>query len=406
MTNFDHLFSSYAIRLNSPTFNRPVDLSNKLKIISFAGGLPDPSVFPVNEIAEISQLVLQTNKTKSLQYSQSEGALSLRENLQVFMKEDGVSINADQLMITTSSKQGLDILSRLFINPNDIVFTEKTTYTGAIQVFKSYAAEICGVPMDGDGIDTEQLERMIKKYVQQRRSIKFIYIIPDFQNPTGITLSLERRKRIIQIAERYNLILIEDSPYRQLRYEGVSQPSLIELDSDRVISINSFSKILAPGFRIGWIAGPKHLIKKAILAKRLIDICAPPLNQCILSEFLKRGSLQSHLKKLISGYKIKRDLMLECLAKDLRCIEGVNWARPHGGMYIWLVLPNFISCKHMLQEATQQGISYIPGNKFDPKETSFNAMRLCFSMQQTDQIVEGITILSKIIKSNIVRNVI
>jgi 2-aminoadipate transaminase len=255
-----------------------------------------------------------------------------------------------------------------------------------------------GVELDELGISTTALEREIKRLGDQCKRPKFIYVVPDFQNPSGITLNLERRKQLIEIAEKYDLIIIEDSPYRQLRFEGEAPPPLISLNSERVIALYSFSKILLPGFRLGWMAGPHDLIQKLIIAKQAVDLCAPPFNQSILSEFIKRGHLDTQIEKIKGAYKEKCDFMLKQLDTHLEGVPGVSWTRPEGGLFLWVTLPDNMDSAEMFLEAVEKKVAYVMGSSFDPDGMDKRTLRLNFSFASMEQIETGIQRLAEVIK--------
>jgi 2-aminoadipate transaminase len=292
VVNYEPFFSNIAKGMKRSEIRELLKLTAKPGIISFAGGLPAPDLFPVEEIKEMSRIVMEREGKTALQYGPTEGDNRLREELAKMMQKDGVDITSNHLLIVTSSQQGLDLVGKIFVDPGDVVMTSRPTYVGAIQAFHSYGAKMVGIEQDQEGTQTAQLEAEIEKLAAKGVKPKFIYEIPDFQNPSGITMSLKRRKELLRIAEKHDLIIVEDSPYRQLRFEGKAEPSLIGMNAERVLSLFTFSKILLPGFRLGWMAGPNDLIQKAVTAKQSVDLCSPPFNQAILFEYLNRGLLE------------------------------------------------------------------------------------------------------------------
>jgi 2-aminoadipate transaminase len=300
--------------------------------------------------------------------------------------------------VITSSQQGLDLVGKVFVDPGDIVLCGKPTYVGAIQAFNSYGGVLHGVELDELGISTEALEKEIKRLHDQCKRPKFVYVVPDFQNPSGITLNLDRRKELIALAEKYDLIIIEDSPYRQLRFEGEAPPPLISLNSERVIALYSFSKILLPGFRLGWMAGPTDLIQKLIIAKQAVDLCAPPFNQAILAEFMKRGHLERQIAKIRSAYKEKCDFMLRQMDIHLADVKGISWTRPEGGLFLWVTLPETMDSAEMFLEAVEKKVAYVMGSSFDPDGMDKRNLRLNFSFASMAEIETGIQRLAEVIK--------
>lgn len=399
MTGHEQFYSNNAKGMKESELKELLKFSNKPGIISFAGGYPAPDLFPIAEVTDIINELMAKDGKNILQYGPSEGHLPLREEMVKFMKTQGVDLSIDQLFIITSSQQGLDLVSKLFIDPGDVIITGKPTYIGAIMAFNCYSAKMHGVELEDDGIHTGKLEEEIKKLASENRKPKFIYVIPDFQNPSGITISLEKRKELIRIAEEYDLLIVEDSPYRQLRFEGEAEPPLISLNSERVISIYTFSKILLPGFRLGWMAGPESIIRKSVIAKQAGDICAPPFNQAIAAEFLKRGLLENQVEKIISAYREKRDLMLAKLEEFMPEMDGLKWTHPNGGLFLWLTLPEHMDATEMFKTAIEKNVAYVVGQAFDPEGKKKNTMRLNFSFAGKEQIVEGVKRLAEVIKS-------
>ncbi|MCK5058608.1 MAG: PLP-dependent aminotransferase family protein [Candidatus Aminicenantes bacterium] len=399
MTDYDRFYCANAKGMKESELTELLKFSSKPGIISFAGGYPAPDLFPIKEVTEIINELMAKDGKNILQYGPTEGFLPLREELLKFMKKQGADLSIDQLFIITSSQQGLDLVGKLFIGPGDIIMTGKPTYIGAIMAFNCYSARLRGVELEDDGINTVKLEQEIKSLIAGNQKPKFIYVIPDFQNPSGITISMEKRKELIRIAETYDLLIVEDSPYRQLRFEGDPEPPLISLNSEKVISLYTFSKILLPGFRLGWMAGPESLIRKAVIAKQACDICAPPFNQAITAEFMKRGLLDKQVEKIVPAYREKRDFMLTKLAEYMPEMDGLTWTRPKGGLFLWLTLPENMDAVEMFKEAVENKVAYVVGQAFDPEGKKRNTMRLNFSFAGLEQIDEGVKRLAQVIKN-------
>jgi 2-aminoadipate transaminase len=379
-------------------------LTRKPGIISFGGGLPAPDLFPVEEIKEATVHVLETEGKLALQYGPTEGNTALREELIKLLNKEGIeNLTLEQVFVITSSQQGLDLVGKVFLDPGDIVLCGKPTYVGAIQAFHSYGGVLHGVDLDDRGISTEALEIEINRLGDKCKRPKFIYVVPDFQNPSGITLDLQRRQELIRLAEKHDLIIIEDSPYRQLRFEGDAPPPLLSLNSERVLSLYTFSKILLPGFRLGWMAGPKDLIQKMIVAKQAVDLCAPPFNQAILAEFIKRGNLEKQIKIIVDAYKEKRDFMLDKLDQFMGDIPGISWTRPQGGLFLWVSLPEGLDSNEMFLEAVEKKVAYVMGSSFDPEGNDKRTLRLNFSFASMPEIETGIQRLSEVIKDRLSR---
>jgi 2-aminoadipate transaminase len=397
VVNYDQFLSHNAKGMKRSEIRELLKLTTRPGIISFAGGLPAPDLFPIEDIKEMSRIVMEREGKTALQYGPTEGDNRLREELAKLMNKDGVKITSNHLLIITSSQQGLDLVGKIFIDPGDVVMTSRPTYVGAIQAFNSYGAKMIGIEQDEEGTQTELLEAEIVKLAAKGNKPKFIYEIPDFQNPSGITMSLKRREGLIRIAEKYDLLIVEDSPYRQLRFEGTTEPALIGMNPERVLSLFTFSKILLPGFRLGWMAGPNDLIQKAVTAKQSVDLCSPPFNQAILYEYLHRGLLEKQIAVIINAYREKRDFMLDKLAKYMPKIPGLKWTRPHGGLFLWVTMPENIDAGEMFHSAIEKKVAYVVGTAFYPDGGGRNSFRMNFSYSSMAEIDEGVKRLSRVI---------
>lgn len=399
MINYRQFFSRSARGMKRSEIRELLKLTRKEGIISFAGGLPAPELFPVNEITDIVEDLMSKVGTTMLQYGPTEGDPLLREQLVEMLRAEGVELNIDNLFIVTSSQQGLDLISKILVDPGDIIMSGTPTYVGALGAFNAYGAEVHGIRLDNRGINTALLEYEITRLTLKGRKPKAIYVIPDFQNPTGITLDIQRRKELIHIAEKHDLILIEDSPYRQLRFEGEPVKPIISMNSERVISLYTFSKILVPGFRLGWMAGPKELIEKAIVAKQSTDLCAPTFNQMVVAEFIRRGLLDKQIPRIRDAYRDNRDFMLSMLEKHMPSLPGLKWTKPEGGLFLWVTLPDYMDANTMFLEAVEKQVAYVVGSAFDPDGQDTSSFRLNFSYANKHQIEEGIKRLAGVIEA-------
>jgi len=398
MINYEQYFSSSAKRMKASEIRELLKLTRQPGIISFAGGLPAPDLFPVEEIKELAQVIMDREGTIALQYGPTEGDVVLREELLKLSKKDGVDISLDQLVIITSSQQGLDLVGKVFVDPGDIIITGNPTYVGGIQAFNSYGAKMVGIDLDDEGMNISMLEEELARLAKEGKKPRFIYIIPDFQNPSGLTMGLERRKQLIDVAERYDVLIIEDSPYRQLRFEGESEPPLISLNSERVLALYTFSKILLPGFRLGWMAGPKPLIQKMVVAKQAVDLCSPPFNQAILGEYIKRGLLEKQIARIVDAYRAKRDFMLAKLEEYMPKMEGLKWTHPKGGLFLWMTLPKHMDTTEIFPKAIEKKVAYVVGRAFYPNDGGRNSMRINFSYASFEEIDLGIQRLADLVK--------
>lgn len=399
MINYEPLFSNSARGMKRSEIRELLKLTARPGIISFAGGLPAPDLFPVEEILEVTRAVMEREGRTALQYGPTEGDTRLREELAKMMRQDGVSISSNNLLIVTSSQQGLDLTGRIFIDPGDVVMTSRPTYVGAIQAFHAYGAKMIGIDQDEEGTQTAVLEAEIEKLAAKGIKPKFIYEIPDFQNPSGITMTLKRRQELLRIAEKYDLVIVEDSPYRQLRFEGKTEPSLLGMNAERVLGLYTFSKILLPGFRLGWMAGPNDLIQKAVTAKQSVDLCSPPFNQAILYEYLKRGLLTKQIEVIIKAYREKRDFMLEMLGRYMPKKPGVKWTQPQGGLFLWVTLPEGMDTAEMFHSAIEKQVAYVVGTAFYPDGGGRNSFRMNFSYSSKAEIEEGVKRLGQVVST-------
>ena len=349
---------------------RKVDLQ---AICSFAGGYPAAVTFPTDQIPGLAAAVLEKYGTRALQYGATQGVPELRAAI---ASRYGVPVS--QVQITTSSQQGIDVCSRVFLNPGDIVLAQSPVYLGALQSFRAYRSRVEAV---GEHNATS--------------SIKFIYVIPDFNNPTGKTLTLEERKEIVALARELDILIVEDSPYRELRYSGEALPTIRELAPERTLHLGSFSKIFAPGFRLGWIIGPAPLLEQLHVCKQCLDLCPPVLDQYMASEFLTSGALDANLVKTIAEYRRRRDLMLGLLEKYMPA--GTSWTHPDGGLFLWLTLPESIDTVALYDEALSAGVAYVAGSFFYPDGSHRNTMRLNFSFIEESKMEPGIKILAAVL---------
>ena len=369
------------------------------EMISFAGGLPAPESFPVSEIKEISSMVLETQGASALQYGTTEGDALLREMLLKRHNEKGLTVGHENLAVSTGSQQALDILSRILINRGDYVICGLPSYLGGLSAFNLNGAKMEGIPFDDHGMRADALEKALKKLDDQNQTVKFIYTIPDFQNPAGITMPDTRRKEILEIASRYDLLVVEDSPYRDIRFEGNEQRLMYEIDTEeRVITLFTFSKILAPGFRIAWLLANPEIIEKFLMAKQSTDLCSPVFVQKIIAEYMKRGLLEKNLVNTISLYKSRRDHMLSCFEKYMP--DGVKWTKPEGGLFLFITLPEHMNADDIFELAVKKNVAYVKGSVFYCNDYGKNTMRINFSYCDPDTITNGVKRLAAVIKES------
>jgi 2-aminoadipate transaminase len=371
-------------------------LTENPDIISFGGGMPSPKSFPIRFIKKALNDILDKKGPQALQYGPTEGITPLREAIIKRMKKTrDIKCDLDQIIVTTGSQQVLDLTSKILVNPGDRVIVECPTYVGALTAFNIYQEHYIPVPMDKDGMRTDILEDKIRAC--GRKPIKLIYTIPLFQNPMGVSLSLERKKHLLEISEKYDIPILEDEAYSELIYSGKVPPPLKSMDrNDMVIYTHTFSKFLSPGFRLGWVVADPETIKKIAIAKQGADLCANMLVQFVAEEYLRSDLIDKQIVKIRKMYKKKRDIMLDALEKHFP--DGSSWTKPDGGMFIWATLPKDIDTREMFPDALKEKVVYVNGAAFCTDGSGRNCMRLNFSNTDDDKIEEGIQRLAKVIK--------
>jgi len=371
-------------------------------MISFAGGLPAPETFPVDDLREIAIEILENNGPDSLQYGTTEGDPLLRKMLVERHNRQGLKISMENLIITTASQQALDLIAKVFLDPGDYVLCGLPSYLGGINTFLLYGAKLKGISLDENGMKPGELEETIIILKELGRKIKFIYVIPDFQNPSGITLPDSRRLKIIEIAEKYDLLIVEDSPYREVRFEGEPQKLMNELDTTgRVITLFTFSKIFAPGFRVGWVVGNPEILDKLVMAKQTTDLCTSPFVQKIIARYMEKGLLDKNLKKTIDLYRVRRTLMISCFKKYMPA--GVTWTEPQGGLFLFVTLPSNLDTDEIFKKAIEKNVAFVAGSSFYCNNSGHNTMRINFSFSNNEEIETGVQRLSQVIIDELAR---
>ena len=371
---------------------KKVDLNS---IYSFAGGYPSAETFPLEEIRRTMSEVIDKYQGKAFQYGATQGVTELREAL-----SERYGVPVERVQITSSSQQGIDVCTRVLINPGDVILTSNPSYLGALQSFCSYRVDIRGIAHDCDlEAFRRAYEEEIAKVKEEGKEVKFLYMIPDFQNPSGESLTLEERKMLVELASKYDFLIVEDSPYRELRYEGEHIPTMYSLDPDRVIYLGSFSKIFAPGFRLGWAIAHPDILDKIYVCKQSLDLCPPIFDQYVAAEFLKSGRLDENLLKSIELYKAKRDLLLGLLEEHMP--EGVSWTHPEGGLFLFLTMPEGFDAVKFYDVALDAGVAYVAGEFFHPDHSGKNTMRMNFSFMSPEKITEGVKLLAELLTDEI-----
>ena len=358
-------------------------------LISFSGGFPSPASFPVNELKDIITEVMDNEATYALQYGATEGDTLLRTMLVNRYKAAGVDMSIDNMIITTASQQALDLIAKMFIDRGDYVIVGLPSYLGGLSAFNSYGAQMIGIPMDEEGEDPAYMEARIQECIAQGKKPKFIYLIPDFQNPAGVTMTEKRRAEILQIAYKYDILIIEDSPYRELRYEGTTQKTIYEMDgTGHVVLLGTFSKIFCPGFRIGWVAGHPDVLEKIVVGKQATDLCTPPFTQRIAARYIEKGYLDPKIAEISSMYSEKQKTMLKALADYMP--EEISWTHPEGGLFLMAKGPESMDTNALLLDCIKEAnVAYVAGNSFFCDGKGYNTMRLNFSYESIEKNIEG-----------------
>ncbi len=402
-------FAQRTQRMTSSIIRELLKLTEKPDVISFAGGLPAPDVFPFAEVEQATRKVLEEQGQTALQYAPTEGYLPLRELLVRHMARYGIRVSPSNVMITSGSQQALDLIGKLFVNPGDRILVESPTYLGALQAWSAYQADYLPVPIDDDGLVVEQLE------AQLRGGPKFLYILPNFQNPAGVTLSLERRERLVELANHYGAPIVEDDPYGQLRYEGEHLPPLVEIDAGfhdcgredgeftgDVLYLSTLSKTLAPGLRVAWIVAPESVIARLVQMKQGADLHTSTFCQMVAYEVARDGFLDRHVRRIRDVYGARRNAMLAALEKHFP--EGVRWTRPAGGLFLWITLPEGLDSTRLLREALEQErVAFVPGVSFFPRGGGERTCRLNFSYCGPEAIDEGVRRLANVVKRSLTK---
>jgi 2-aminoadipate transaminase len=407
-TPWEYRYAQRTQRMGSSAIRELLKYTEKPDIISFAGGLPAPDVFPVEEFRAACERVLKEHGSMALQYGTTDGYLPLREMIARHSARYGIKITPENVLITSGSQQALDLLGKILIDPGDRILVESPTYLAAIQAWNAYGAEFITVPMDDHGMNTDYLEEAL------RVGPKFIYVLPNFQNPTGVTLSLERRQKLIELADQYGVPIVEDDPYGQLRYEGEHLPSIVVLDSQfrddetpcyrgNVIYLSTFSKTLAPGLRLGWVIAPPEVIAKLVQAKQGADLHTATFNQFVAYEVSRGGFLDRHIHLIREVYGKRRDLMLA--AMDRHFPAEVHWTYPEGGLFLWGTLPTYMDAKDLLKTCLDKKVAFVPGEPFHPSGGGKNTMRINFSNATHEEIQIGIQRLGEAIGEKLARQV-
>lgn len=388
-------FANRIDSLRASDIREILKITQRAEVISFAGGLPAPELFPVEEIKEISRLLMEESGRVALQYSTTEGYEPLRQKIAARIgRKFQTQASAEEVMITSGSQQALDFTGKLFLDAGDVVLCESPTYLAAISAFRAYQPEFIAVPTDDDGMIIEELERILAT----TDNVKLVYVIPDFQNPTGRTWSRERRRRFIETVSRYGVAVLEDNPYGELRFEGEILPSIKSMDREGlVIGTGTFSKTFCPGMRIGWLVAAPPVIEKYVLIKQGADLCTSLRNQMEIDLFMELFDFEGNLVRLTELYRQRRNSMVAAL--EAMMPKGVSFTRPQGGLFLWVTLPERIKAIELLKRCLEQNVAFVPGDSFFPNGGVENTLRLNYSNMPEDRIREGVARLAAAIRS-------
>lgn len=389
----------YAARLAGVRSSAVRDLfgaASRPDMISFAGGMPEVSRVPAEAVARAATEAVMHDGAQALQYGSSEGRVQIREFIVELMAEIGVRVPVEDIAVTAGAQQALDLLGKTFINPGDIIICEGPTYVGALQAFSTYQPDVRCIPLDENGMRMDLLEAELKRLGP--RGAKFIYTIPNFHNPGGVTMCAERRRRLIELSREYEIPVVEDDPYGRLRFEGGHVKPLRALDED-VIYLGTFSKIFAPGLRLGWVIAPKPILAKILLVKQGSDLCGSAFAQLTAEHYFNGTRWRKVLQQLVSTYAERRSAMLEALEEHFP--KEARWTHPEGGFFVWAELPPYVDCKAMLAEAVENGVAYVAGDGFYPDGRGTNCMRLAFCYAEPEKIREGIRRLGEVLEDRL-----
>jgi len=398
--DIERLYSDRAGKMRKSVIRELLKVTQDPEIISFAGGLPNPRSFPIKDLEGVLDYVLEHKGKEALQYGTTQGLVHLRETIAERAAKDGIDITKDEVIITSGSQQALDTVGKIFLNPGDTALVGLPTYLGGINAFRSYESNLEGIPLDGEGMQVDVLEEKIKEMLKKDILPKFIYVVPTFQNPAGVIMPEKRRKQLVDVANQYDLVIIEDDPYSKLRYDVPPIKPIKAFDDEgRVLYMSTFSKILSPGFRLAWTIASPEITRKMIICKQALDLCTNTFTQYLADEFMRRGSLDLHIMKICEMYEPKRNLMMECMKEYFP--DEYICHKPKGGMFAWVTLPEGIDTEIMFLDSIKEKVAYVHGKAFHVDGGGERSMRLNFSYSTDEQIKEGMKRLGNVIKNKI-----
>ena len=395
------LFAKRTHQMRSSAMRDLMAITARPEVISLAGGLPDTSTFPPETFASLMTQIAHDACAAALQYGPTEGFDATKERIADVMAEEGMRVDIKDMIVTTGGQQVIDLVCKTLVDPGDVVICEAPTYPGAIPVFSSYEADVVQIEMDSDGMRVDLLEETLDRLERDKRRPKFIYTVPTFQNPAGVTLSLPRRKRLVELARERELFVLEDNPYGMLRYEGDPLPPLFSLDGgEYVLYLGTFSKIFSPGIRLGWLVAPSPVLAKANLGKQAADLCTSSLTQYLVNAYFEQDRWRQYVAELCSLYRERRDAMLDALAEFFPA--EAEWTRPGGGLFVWATLPDFIDTQDLLAKALrEEQVAFVPGEAAYVDGRGGGSMRLNFSNVDADSIREGVRRIGKVVREQV-----
>lgn len=397
ISDFQDILSAASKGMKKSAIRELLKLTKDPEIISFAGGLPAPETFPKEVLISLVKEVIEEDGDLALQYGSTEGDDKLRELIAENYNREGFNVTKNNILITTASQQGLDLLGKVFIDRGDKILIGLPSYLGGLQAFNAYGAQMIGIKLDEYGMRSDKVAEVLEDLKSKGEKPKFIYIIPDFQNPAGVTMPEFRRKEIVDLAHKYDVLIIEDSPYKQIRFEGEDQKSIYAMEgTGHVINLGTFSKIFVPGFRIGWVIGHPDIIDKFVMAKQGADLCTSPFVQKIAAKYIEDGHFEKFLKLTIQIYKEKKDVMLAAFEEFMP--EGVTWTKPEGGLFLFVTLPEYMDTEKLFLKAIENKVAFVIGSVFHCDSSGKNTMRINFSYSSKEKNREGVKRLAQVIR--------
>ena len=400
LERYADLFARRTQVMRSSAMRDLMAITARPEVISLAGGLPDTSTFPSDSFAAQMTRIAHESSAEALQYGPTEGFEETKDCLLEVMAAEGMEPDPDDLIVTTGGQQAIDLITKTLVNPGDPVICEAPTYPGAVPTFCSYEADVRQVSTDDDGMRVDELEELLGTLAREGRRPKFVYSVPSFQNPAGVTLSEERRRRLVELAREHELLIVEDNPYGLLRFEGEPQPTLYSLDGgDYVLYLGTLSKILSPGIRIGWVAAPPPVLEKIGLGKQAADLCTSTLSQYFVREYFAEGRWREYIADLVEIYRSRRDAMLEALERHFP--EQSVWTRPEGGLFLWATLPDYIDTTDLLAKALRENVAFVPGRAAYVDGRGGSSMRLNFSASDEEELQEGIRRIGGVVSEQV-----